>query len=141
MSTTPEPGPQHVGTLWLLDLSEPLLIGPLPRVEVHFQRAGSEAAFSLSQAMGFSSPEEVYKRLDGGKHCYIGIVDGILATYGRVTFDKELIGELRLHIHLPSGEAYIWDCATLPEYRVLPLYPSLVWHIVRDLQARGLKRI
>lgn len=141
MSTAPEPGPQHVGTLWFLDLSEPLLIGPVPRVEVQFQRAGAEAVLSLSQAMGLSSPEEVYKRFDGGKHCYTGIVNGILATYGWVTFDKELIGELGLHIQLLPGEAYIWDCATLPEYRGLRLYPSLLWHILGVLQAQGLRRV
>src|SRR6516162_10133334 len=100
MSTASEPGPQHVGTLWLLDLSELSLIGPLPRIEAHFQHVGSEAAPLIAEAMGLGSPEEVFKRFDAGKHCYIGIVNGVLATYGWVTFDKELIGELRLHIRL-----------------------------------------
>src|SRR5206468_8671435 len=100
MPTASEPGPQHVGTLWLLDLNELSLIGPMPRIEVHFQRIGSEEAPSIAEAMGPGSLEEVVKRFDAGKHCYIGNVDGALATYGWVTFDKELIGELRLHIRL-----------------------------------------
>jgi hypothetical protein len=141
MSTASEPGPQHVGTLWLLELSELSLIGPIPRVEAHFQHVGSEAAPLIAEAMGLGSPEEVFKRFDAGKHCYIGNVDGVLATYGWVTFDKELIGELRLHIRLSPGEAYVWNCATLPEYRGLRLYPSLLWYIVGELQAQGLKRI
>ena len=127
MSHTSEPGPRHLGTLWLLDLSEPSLNGPIPRVEVNFQRVESEAAPSIAKAVGLDSPEEVFKRFDAGKRCYIGIVDGVLATYGWVTFDKELIGELGLHIRLSPGEAYIWDCATLLEYRGLRLYPSLLW--------------
>ena len=141
MSHTSEPGPQHLGTLWHMDLSEPSLIGPIPRVEVNFQRIDSEAAPSLAQAMGLENPEEVFKRFDAGKRCYIGNVDGVLATYGWVTFDKELIGELRLHIRLAPGEAYIWDCATLPEYRGLRLYPALLWYMISELRAQGLKRI
>ena len=141
MPTASEPGPQHVGTLWLLDLSEPSLIGPIPRVEVIFQLVGSEAIPLIADAMGLGSSEEVFKRLDAGKSCYIGNVNGVLATYGWVTFDKELIGELRLHIQLSPGEAYIWDCATLLEYRGLRLYPSLLWYIIGELRSQGLKRI
>ena len=141
MSHTSEPVPQHLGTLWHMDLSEPSLIGPIPRVEVNFQRIDSEVAPSLAQAMGLENPEEVFMRFDAGKRCYIGNVDGVLATYGWVTFDKELIGELRLYIRLAPGEAYIWDCATLPEYRGLRLYPALLWYMISELRAQGLKRI
>jgi hypothetical protein len=141
MPTTLEPTPKHVGTLWLLDPSEPSLIAPVPRVEVHFQCVGSESALLIAQAMGLGRPEGVFKRFDEGKRCYIGNVDGVLATYGWVTFDKELIGELSMHIRLLPGEAYIWDCATLPEYRGLRLYPSLLWYIVEELRSQGLRRL
>jgi acetyltransferase (GNAT) family protein len=141
MSLISEPGPQHIGTLWHMDLSEPSLAGPIPRVEVNFQRVGSEAALSLARAMELDGSGEVFKRFDANKHCYIGNVDGVLATYGWVTFDKELIGELGLHIRLLPGEAYIWDCATLPEYRGLRLYPSLLWYMISELRAQGLKRL
>jgi Acetyltransferase (GNAT) family len=141
MALTSEPAPKHVGTLWLLDLSEPSLIAPVPRVHVQFQCAGSELAPLLVQAMGLGSPDEVYKRFDAGKHCYIGTVDNVLACYGWVTFDKEMIGELGLNIRLMPGEAYIWNCATLQEYRGLRLYPSLLWYIVGELRSQGLRRI
>jgi hypothetical protein len=141
MPTSVEPGPQHVGTLWLLELSEPSVNGPVSRVDVQFQRVGSEATPSLTKAMGSGNPEEVFRRFDAGKHCYTVNVKGVLATYGWVTFDEELIGELRLYIRLLPGEAYIWDCATLPEYRGLRLYPSLLWYIIGELRAQGLKRL
>ena len=51
MPTASESGPKHVGTIWLLELSEPSLNSPKPSVEVHFHRVGSEAAPSLAQAM------------------------------------------------------------------------------------------
>lgn len=136
-----ELGPQHLGTLWVLDLNEPPLDGPMPRIGVTFQCVGAEAVLSLTQAMELDSPEEVLKRFDAGKRCYIGTVEGMLATYGWVTFDEELIGELRLRIRLAPGEAYIWDCSTLPAYRGLRLYPALLWHIINELQAQGLRRI
>lgn len=141
MMPASELGPQHLGTLWLLDLSEQSPVGPEPRIAVNFQRVDSEAAPSLAQAMELDSPEEVLKRFDAGKRCYIGNVEGVLATYGWVTFDEELIGELRLRIRLVPGEAYIWDCATSPEYRGLRLYPALLWHIINELRAQGLRRI
>jgi len=141
MSNVSESSFHHIGTLWLLDLSEKSLPGPMPRVEVRFQRFDLEAAPLLAKAMGLDSDEEVLRRFDEGKQCYTGIIDGVIATYGWVTYDKELIGELRLHIQLSQGEAYIWDCATLPEYRGLRLYPALLWYIIEVLRSQGLKRI
>ncbi len=141
MPTTSEPVPKHVGTLWLLELAEPSVMAPVPRVEVHFQCAGSESAPLLAQVMGLGSSDEVFRRFDADKHCYIGSVDDVLATYGWVTFDKELIGELGLHIRLLPGEAYIWNCVTLQDYRGLRLYPSLLWYIVGELRSQGLRRI
>jgi ribosomal protein S18 acetylase RimI-like enzyme len=136
-----EIGPQHLGTLWVLDLNEPALEGPMPRKGVTFMRVGSEAAPSLARAMELDSLEEVLKRIAAGKRCYIGHVEDVIATYGWVTFDEEFIGELRLRIHLEPGEAYIWDCTTLPEYRGLRLYAALLWHIIHELRAQGLRRI
>ena len=141
MPTTSELTPKHVGTLWLLDLSEPSIIAPVPRVHVQFQCVGSESAPLLARAMGPGSSEEVIKRFSAGKHCYIGNVENVLATYGWVTFDKEMIGELGLNIRLLPEEAYIWNCATLQAYRGLRLYPCLLWYIVGELRSQGLSRI
>lgn len=141
MTPASEIGPRHLGTLWVLNLDEPSLGGPVPRVAVTFQYAGPEAAPSLARAMGLDDLADVLKRFAAGKRCYTGSVEGVLATYGWVTLDEELIGELRLRIRLTPGEAYIWDCATLPAYRGLRLYPALLWHIINDLRAEGLRRI
>ncbi len=141
MMSASETGPQHLGTLWVLNLDGLSLVGPVPRVAVSYQRVGPEAAPSLAQAMGFDNPAEVLQRFAAGRRCYTGNIEGVLATYGWVTFDEELIGELGLRIRLAPGEAYIWDCATLPEYRGLRLYPALLGYIVNDLRAGGLRRL
>ena len=68
----------------------------MPRIWVTFQRVGSEAAPSLVQAMELDSSEEVHKRFDAGKHCYIGNAKDSLATSGWVTF-----GEMSLRVCTP----------------------------------------
>jgi len=141
MALASEIGPQHLGTLWVLDLGEPLLVGPMPRVAVNFQRIGPEAAPLIAKAMELENSAEVLRRFASGKRCYTGTVEGELATYGWVTYDEELIGELSLRIRLAPGETYIWDCATLPAYRGQRLYPALLWHMINDLRTEGLRRI
>jgi hypothetical protein len=141
MAPASELGPRHLGTLWVLNLTDLSSFEPVPRVAVNFQRVGSEAVPSLAQAMELDDPAEVLRRFAAGKSCYTGTVEGELATFGWVTFDEESIGELRLRIRLAPGEAYIWDCVTLAAYRGLLLYPALLCHMITDLRSEGLKRI
>ena len=129
------------GTLWTLDLNQPLPPGPVPQVPVVFMRAGPEVAQELAQAMDLDDQAVVLQRFDNGRHCYVGRIEGTVATYGWVTFDEEGIGELSLSIRLKAGEAYIWNCATLPAYRGQRLYPALLAHIVGELHHQGLHRI
>lgn len=129
------------GTFWMLDLSQPLPVGPVPRVPVTFTRAGPEVAQELAQAMDLDDDAAVLQRFEEGRHCYVGRVEGRLATYGWVTFDEEDIGELGISIRLKAGEAYIWNCATLPAYRRKHLYSALLIYIVSELHNQGLHRI
>ena len=132
---------QPQGTLWTLDLDQPPPVGPVLQVPVVFMRAGLEVAQELAQAMDLDDPAVVLQRFDNGRHCYIGRIEGTLVTYGWVTFDEEDIGELSLSIRLKAGEAYIWNCATLPAYRGQRLYPALLAHIVGELHHQGLHRV
>lgn len=132
----------QVGILWMLKLGKgTVLVPPTPLVAVTFQCIGPEAALSLSQGMGREDTREVLRRFASGKQCYVGKVDDTIATYGWATFDEEHIGELGLSIRMQAGEAYIWDCATLPAYRRLHLYPALLAHMLSELAAQGLQRI
>lgn len=141
MMPASESGPKTLGTLWMLNLEGFSLDGPAPRVTATFQRVDPEAAPLLAHAMELEDPAEVLQRFAGGKRCYIGNVEGVLATYGWVTFDEEWIGELHLRIRMAPGEAYIWNCATLPAYRGLRLYPALLGYMVNELHAEGMQRI
>jgi len=128
------------GTLWTLDLDQPLPPGPVPRVPVVFMHAGPEIAQELAQAMDLDDSTLVLQRFDNGRYCYVGRIEGMLVTYGWVTFDEEDIGELGLSIRLKAGEAYIWNCATLLAHRGQRLYPALLAHIVGELHRQGLHR-
>ena len=136
-----EPDVPPQGTLWMLDLGQPLPVGPVPQVPVVFMRAGPEVAQELAQAMDLDDQAMVLQRFDNGRHCYICRIEGRLAAYGWVTFDEEDIGELGLSIRLKAGEAYIWNCATLPAYRGQRLYPALLAHIIGELYHQGLRRV
>ncbi len=132
---------QHIGTFWMLDLTGALPPAVTARVPAAFRRAGSEDIPELTQAMGLSDQAEILRRFTAGKQCYTGRVDGRLATYGWVTFDKEDIGELGLSLRLQSGEAYIWGCGTPPAYRGQRLYPALLSYMLNELRAMGLRRV
>ena len=130
-----------LGILWMLRLDGSLPGDPKPRIPAEFLRAGPELAGELAHAMGYNNPSLVLQRFSLGKQCYVARVDGQLAAYGWITFDKEDIGELGLVMRLNKGEAYIWDCTTLPAYRGQRLYPALLAHMLVELQRTGFERI
>ncbi len=141
MTQPAEADAQPQGTFWMLDLGQPLPVGLVPQLPVAFLRIGLEVAQELAHAMQLDDPSVVLQRFARGCHCYAGRIDGKLATYGWVTFDEEGIGELGLNFRLKASEAYIWDCATLPAYRGLRLYPALLAYILCELQSLSLHRV
>jgi ribosomal protein S18 acetylase RimI-like enzyme len=128
------------GTIWTLNLDEATpLITPL--VPAAFTRLGREFAPALAEAMGNGALEEVYQRLETGRSCYAAWVEGQIAAYGWVSFDEEFIGELGLHLKLLPGEAYIWDCATLPAFRQKRLFSALLSYLLQALRLGPLCRL
>jgi GNAT superfamily N-acetyltransferase len=91
--------------------------------------------------MGADTWAEILERFGSGRRCYAAWVAGQLAAYGWVSFDQEFIGELSLRLSLVPGEAYIWDCATLPAFRRRGLYSALLVHILGELRAEPLCRV
>ncbi|HLI70121.1 MAG TPA: GNAT family N-acetyltransferase [Ktedonobacteraceae bacterium] len=141
MSQSSEPDTQHVGLFWTLRLDGQLPPVTESGVPATFLHAGPELAGELAQAMGLADPVPILQRFQQGKRCHIARVADQLVTYGWITFDEEHIGELGLTVRLLPGEAYIWDCGTLPEYRGRHLYPALLAHMLRELQNDGFRRV
>jgi GNAT superfamily N-acetyltransferase len=141
MKSSSETGVQHLGILWMLRLDKPLPGSPQPRIPVTFSCAGLGEAAELASAMGLDNPDTVLQRFHRGSRCYIVRADARIVAYGWVSFGEEEIGELALHIRLNQGEAYIWDCGTLPAYRGKRLYPALLGYMLCELKNAGFRRV
>jgi len=129
-----------VGTIWTFSLDEPATV-VRTRFPAVFSRVDLQSAPELALAMGADGLTEVTQRFRTGRHCYVARVDGRIAAYGWVSFDEEFIGELNLRLRLLPGEAYIWNCATLPAYRHNYLYSALLVYIVCELRKEQLSRL
>jgi len=155
MMVSAENDSRRSGTIWTLGLdnSSPMIT---PLVSATFCRVESESAPELAEAMSDVPLTEIEKRFETGRRCYAAQVDGNparairdirrnergkLAAYGWVSFGEEFIGELNLRLRLLPGEAYVWNCATLPTYRQKYLYSALLAYIVRELRAEQLSRV
>lgn len=123
---------RKAGTIWAINLEADMPV-ILPPCSITFSRVGVESAGPLATTMGSGSMPEILKRFAAGRHCYAVWVGNEIASYGWVSFDEEMVGELNLRIRLVPGEAYIWDCATLPAYRQQHLYSALLSNILREL--------
>ncbi len=138
--TSGESDPRKAGTIWLLEMNEPAPVIE-PGCAVTFHRAGLNALSALANAIGPGSTDEVERRLATGRRCYAAWIDKQLAGYAWVSFDEEFVGELNLWIHLQPGEAYIWDCATLPGFRNLHIYSAILAYVTSELRREGYQRI
>jgi hypothetical protein len=139
MMISAEDDPRRTGTIWMLNLDEPRA-AILPRVATEFRRAEPDLAPVLAAMNGGGTTADFIKRFENGRQCYTAWVEGQLAAYGWVSLEEEKIGELNLRIKLRPGEAYVWDCATLPALRQKHLYSALLAYIVGELGAGRLCR-
>jgi ribosomal protein S18 acetylase RimI-like enzyme len=140
MMASADNDPRRSGTIWMTNLDEPRpVITPL--VPAAFCRVGPEAVPALVTAAGRDISDELMKRFEKGRRCYAAWVDGKIAAYGWVSPNEEYIGELSLRVKLVPGEAYIWDCATVPAFRHRHVYSALLVYIVGELRAEGLCRV
>lgn len=101
-------------------------------------------AGDLGRAMGLPGGEAVLQRMAREARAWAGWAGGSIACYGWVSAGSErgtYVGELERAIRLPPGEAYVWDCLTLPAYRRLGLYTSLLTQIARAMHAEGFGRL
>jgi ribosomal protein S18 acetylase RimI-like enzyme len=140
MMVSAENDSRRAGTIWALNLDAPRS-AIMPRLATTFRRLEPASASALAEAVDGDTAAEALKRFETGRRCYTAWVDGCLAAYAWVSFDEELIGELSLRLRLLPGEAYIWDCVTLPAYRQQGLFTAMLGYLVGELQADPLCRV
>ncbi|MFL5806383.1 MAG: GNAT family N-acetyltransferase, partial [Roseiflexaceae bacterium] len=112
-----------------------------PRIAVVFGEVRREAAGPLAAAMGLPDPEALQRRFDDGRRCFAAW-DGVrIAAYGWASQGHESVGELERTFRMQPGEAYIWDCVTLPDYRGQGLYSALLGYMLAELRSVGVGRV
>lgn len=126
------------GILYVLD-SNPLPVSP--RLDAEFKEIGRDEADKLAAAMGTEDARTVLARFASGRRCFAAWAHGRLAAYGWVSRTAECIGEQEREIRMLPHDAYIWDCATLLEFRGKLLYSALLSHIVAVVRAEGVRRV
>ena len=85
-------------------------------------------------------PAEVRDRLDAGHRVYIASIDATPVSYGWVASVDASIGELGLQFALPDRDRYLWDFATLPDWRGRGIYPRLLQAILASEVSDGAER-
>ncbi len=128
------------GLLYGLD-AEGALPTIQPRLPARFCEIGPESVEALTIAMGPRDARDIPSRLARRRRCFATWVGNQIASYGWVSQTDECIGEQERGIALQPHEAYIWDCATLPQFRNQGLYSALLSHIAAALKEEGVRRV
>jgi ribosomal protein S18 acetylase RimI-like enzyme len=138
--TTPADRPGiPTGRLWrfFLDAPPPSVA---PRGPAFLHPIAEADVAVLAQAMR-APADAVHDRLRSGRRAHAAWVAGNLAAYCWASFADEPIGEQGLTLRLRPGEAYLWDCATLPAYRRQGLYTALLAYSLAALRDMGLRSV
>jgi GNAT superfamily N-acetyltransferase len=83
----------------------------------------------------------VSARLERGCRCFAGWLGDELAGYGWLSRGPEWIGEVELQISPGNGEAYIWNCVTLPAHRQRGVFTTLLIGMSARARHEGLARL
>jgi GNAT superfamily N-acetyltransferase len=94
----------------------------------------------IADAMG-SEGDLVATRLARGCRCFGAWVGGDFAGYGWLSTGTEWIGELDLEIRPAGGEAYLWNCVTLPAHRRKGVFRSVMAGVAQRARTEGLSRL
>lgn len=132
------------GIVWAADLANRCPDRPDTHVPAEFAEIQpGEIAHLLAAAaqMDPIAPEFLLRRFERGRRCYAAWIGGAVAAYGWLTVGCEWVGEFERELNVLNGEAYIWDCVTLPAYRRQRLFSALLWHVAESLARENLYRL
>jgi GNAT superfamily N-acetyltransferase len=101
---------------------------------------GPGAVPALEAAMG-GQRHLVAPRLARGSRCYAAWLGEEMTGYGWLSTGSEWIGELGLEIRPPPGEAYVWNCVTLPAHRRQGVFRALLQGVAAIAGREGLARL
>jgi GNAT superfamily N-acetyltransferase len=94
----------------------------------------------LRAAMG-AEGDLVDLRLSRGCRAFVGYAAGEVVAFGWLSSGAEWIGELGVEIRPPAGEAYVWNCFTLPAHRHRGYFRALLGQMVAITRDEGTSRL
>jgi GNAT superfamily N-acetyltransferase len=94
----------------------------------------------LIAAMG-DEGDRVAPRFARGCQAFTVLEGGEVVSYGWVSTGPEWVGEVGGEITPAAGEAYVWNCLTLPEHRRRGHYRALLEGIVAHARRDGIARL
>lgn len=107
-------------------------------MEVREVSGGSAQA--IVEVMG-AEGDLVAMRLARGCRCFGAWIGPEVVAYGWLSARVEWIGELQRAITPGLGEAYIWNCVTVPGHRRKGIFGAVVASIVAQARTEGLVRV
>ncbi|MFN0074025.1 MAG: GNAT family N-acetyltransferase [Chloroflexota bacterium] len=129
------------GTLFAFDFSQP--VEPLVIADGVCVRAGEELLNRIEHAMHASGeypPGEPKRRWRRGRIPYVVLVGSEVVSYGWTTPEPEPMDDLGVSFTAPPGEVWLYDFATVPEFRGRRLYPALLRFILKQLKDQDVSR-
>ncbi len=119
----------------------------LNKVPIRFHEITPAEAGLLQVAQEKSGqylPGDVARRLEARREAFVGEVETprgkSIVTYGWVALTAEPLGNTGCSFGPPPGDAYLYDFATVPEYRGQGFYPALLRYILGELARRWIRR-
>lgn len=125
--------------LWGLELPAPVPPAP-PRLPADIGEVAPSAPAALIAAMG-PDGQLASGRFARGCRCFAAWSAGAVVAYAWVSTAGEWIGEIAAPIRPAAGEAYVWNCVTLPRHRRVGLYTALVGTVAAVLGGEGARRL
>lgn len=129
--------PPGFGTLFVFDLAQPIPPLELPS-EIICRKLKTTEGHYVQQAMdkaGNYQTSEADYRLEKGRAGYVVELAGEVACYGWVSPFSEQLGDTGCAFTPPAGDVWLYDFATVPEFRGRGYYPLLLRYILAELKS------
>jgi ribosomal protein S18 acetylase RimI-like enzyme len=133
---------RRCGTLWIKALEERAVLWPeIASARIRLVEKRDEAALHEAMiAAEAERPELAKARVRGGRLGFVAESTeraGILLSYGWVAQPGDTVNDLDFTLQMPPGEAWIYDCATIPVARGRGLYVAILRAMQSELARRG----
>lgn len=80
------------------------------------------------------SPQVIATRFQAGNRLYLAFIGEVPVAYGWAATQQGSISALQLSFAIPSGNSYLYNFLTFPEWRGRGIYPHLLQAIIHQEQ-------